>query len=48
MELVIGIGIVALAAYILVKNIKNKKKGGCNCGSCSSKCPMYKDSSQNK
>ncbi len=42
-EVIITLVIVAAAAYILIKNLKGKKSGGCNCGSCSSKCPIYKD-----
>lgn len=43
MEIVITLVIVASATYILLKNLKSKKNGGCNCGSCSSKCPIYKE-----
>lgn len=42
MEIFITVIIVAAAVFILYKNIKNKKNGGCNCGSCSSHCPQYK------
>jgi NAD-dependent dihydropyrimidine dehydrogenase PreA subunit len=40
MEILITIVIAVLAAYILFKNLKKKSKG-CNCGSCTSKCPNY-------
>lgn len=42
-EIIITIGIAALAVYIFAKNIKKKSKsGGCDCGSCSAHCPEYK------
>ncbi|MDU1412517.1 MAG: FeoB-associated Cys-rich membrane protein [Clostridium sp.] len=43
MEIIITLGIIVLAIIILTNTIKKKKSGGCNCGSCSSKCPMYKE-----
>lgn len=41
LEIIITITIAAAAVYILANNFKKKKNGGCNCGSCSSKCPIY-------
>lgn len=43
MEVIITLIIVALAAAILYKSVNKSSKGGCNCGSCSSDCPSYKD-----
>ncbi|WP_072985687.1 FeoB-associated Cys-rich membrane protein [Clostridium cavendishii] len=43
MEIFITILIVLLAIFIILKNIKNSSKGQCNCGSCSSHCPKYKN-----
>ena len=42
-EIVITVIIIFLALYIFIKNIKKKSKpgGGCDCGSCSTKCPTY-------
>lgn len=40
MEILITIIIAILAIFILFKNLKKKSKG-CNCGSCTSKCPNY-------
>lgn len=42
MEILITVIIVGAAGLILYKNIKSKKTGGCNCGSCSSHCSLYK------
>ncbi|MCY6370918.1 FeoB-associated Cys-rich membrane protein [Clostridium ganghwense] len=41
MEMFITILLIALAIFILVKSAKKKISGGCDCGSCSSHCPMY-------
>lgn len=41
-EIFITILIVALSAFILVGNAKNKISGKCDCSSCSSHCSMYK------
>lgn len=38
MEIVITGVIVALAAYILYKNIKSSYRGKCNCAGCNKKC----------
>ncbi len=49
MEILITALIVAFALYILVKSAKKKLKGGdCECGSCSSHCPMYDDKKEDK
>ncbi|MGG7177071.1 FeoB-associated Cys-rich membrane protein [Clostridium paraputrificum] len=42
MEIIITIGIVALAGFIIYKNIKTSSKGNCNCGTCSKSCPSRK------
>ncbi len=41
MEIIITIGIVALAAFFLYKSAKKKAKGGCTCDNCTSLCPLY-------
>lgn len=43
MEILITLGIIALALYIIYKSVRKSSKGGCNCNSCSSNCPMHKD-----
>ncbi len=43
MEIFITIIITLIASFIIYKNIKKSSKGGCNCGSCSSNCPKYKN-----
>lgn len=43
MEILVTIIIIAVAAYIIYKNFKKSSKGQCNCGSCSSHCPKYKE-----
>lgn len=48
MEILITIGIVILAAFIIYKNIKKSSKGECNCGSCSSKCPKFDEKNKDK
>lgn len=40
LEILITILIVILATFLLFKNLKKKSKG-CNCGSCTSKCPNF-------
>lgn len=48
-EILITALIAIFAVYILGKNIKKKASGGgCDCGSCSSHCPSYKDKEINK
>lgn len=43
MEVIITLGIIGFASFIIYKSFKKSSKGECNCGSCSSHCPMYKD-----
>ncbi|SHI58279.1 FeoB-associated Cys-rich membrane protein [Lutispora thermophila] len=45
MEILIALGIVALAAFLLFRSGKKKTKGdcGCGCGSCSLQCPVNED-----
>lgn len=43
MEIIVTIGIAAIAAYIIYKNVKKSSKGECNCGSCHKKCPSRKN-----
>jgi len=47
MEIVITVGIVALAAYIFYRSTSKRTKGECECGSCSSHCPMYEEKKNN-
>jgi len=48
MEIIITLIIVALAGTILYKSVNKSSKGGCNCGSCSSNCPSYKEKGKEK
>lgn len=48
MEVIITIGIVGFAAFIIYRSFNKSSKGECNCGSCSNHCPMYKDKDRNK
>ncbi|ADK15227.1 MULTISPECIES: FeoB-associated Cys-rich membrane protein [Clostridium] len=42
LEIIVTTIIAVTALYILYKNIKNKAKGKCDCGSCAgSKCPYH-------
>jgi ferrous iron transport protein B len=41
-EIIITLLIVATAAHIIYKNIKNKVQGKCECTSCSHHCQNYK------
>lgn len=43
MEILITLIIVAVAAYIIFRTVRKSSKGGCNCGSCSSSCPMNEE-----
>ena len=43
MEIFVTIIIVLIASLIIYNNIKKSSKGDCNCGSCSSHCPKYKN-----
>lgn len=47
MEILITIGIVALAAFIFFRSAKKKTKGDCGCGNCSSQCPLYEERKKN-
>ncbi|HHY77208.1 MAG TPA: FeoB-associated Cys-rich membrane protein [Clostridiales bacterium] len=47
MEIIITIGIVALAAYIFYRSTKKRTKGECECGCCSSQCPVYEEHKKN-
>ncbi|MCY6959307.1 FeoB-associated Cys-rich membrane protein [Clostridium brassicae] len=40
------LGIAAL--FIIIKNLKNSAQGKCNCGSCSSNCPMNNKNKENQ
>lgn len=40
-EVIIAALILGAAGFIFYKNFKKSAKGECNCGSCSSSCPMY-------
>lgn len=42
-EILVTGGILIASVVILVKQIKKKGSGECNCGSCASKCPNYKE-----
>lgn len=46
-EIVITLLIVATAAYIIYKNIKNKTQGKCDCTSCSHNCQNCKKPENN-
>ncbi|NLN47738.1 MAG: FeoB-associated Cys-rich membrane protein [Clostridiales bacterium] len=43
MEILIAIGIVIAAAYLLYRSAKKKTKGGCACESCTTYCPLYEE-----
>jgi ferrous iron transport protein B len=45
-EIIIAVGIIAAAGFILFKDLKKSTSGKCNCGSCSSSCPKYKNISK--
>ncbi|WP_434642155.1 FeoB-associated Cys-rich membrane protein [Thermoanaerobacterium thermosaccharolyticum] len=47
-EIIITSAIVALAVFILYKNIKKSASGKCNCGNCSSSCPKFSAIKQKK
>ncbi|AYE33315.1 FeoB-associated Cys-rich membrane protein [Clostridium septicum] len=48
MEIVITVAIIGFSAYIIYKNVRKSSKGGCNCGNCSSHCPMYNDKNKGR
>lgn len=39
-EFIIASLLAIVALFIIIKNLKNSAQGKCNCGSCSSDCPM--------
>lgn len=43
MEILIASLIGLGAIFILYRSAKRKAQGKCECGSCSSHCPMYDD-----
>lgn len=43
MEILITTGIVIFTAFIIYRTINKSSKGNCNCGTCSTHCPIYKD-----
>lgn len=43
-EIIITAIIGICAVTIFYKNLKKKAQGKCDCGSCSSHCPNYKNS----
>lgn len=45
-EIIVTVGIIVVAGYILFKNLKKSVSGKCNCGSCSSSCPKYNSAKQ--
>ena len=49
MEILIVVLLATLSIFIIVRNFKQKASGGgCDCGSCSSHCAMYKNTEQDK
>ena len=48
MELVITTGIIALAVFIFYRSAKKKTTGDCDCGSCTSHCPLYEERKGNQ
>lgn len=47
-EILITVAIVGAGGYILYKKVKNTAQGKCDCGSCSSHCPMYEEEHKKK
>ena len=47
-EIIATIGIVALALFILIKNLKKKTSGKCDCSCCTSKCARYDENNIDK
>ncbi|WP_374118966.1 FeoB-associated Cys-rich membrane protein [Clostridium sp. OS1-26] len=45
-EIIVTSIIVIAAVCIFYRNLKKKGSGSCDCGSCSSHCPNYKNSSK--
>ncbi|EDS77456.1 hypothetical protein CBC_A1071 [Clostridium botulinum C str. Eklund] len=49
MEILTVVLLAALAIFILVRSFKKKASGGgCDCGSCSAHCAMYKNTEEEK
>ncbi|HCJ56820.1 MAG TPA: FeoB-associated Cys-rich membrane protein [Clostridiaceae bacterium] len=48
MEIVIAVSIVAAAVFIFYRSAKKKTSGNCDCGSCTSHCPLYEDKKTNQ
>lgn len=47
-EVIITVLILAVAGFILFKNLRSSAQGKCNCGSCSTSCPKYSLQNKNK
>lgn len=47
-EIIATVIIFSLAAFIFYRSIKRKASGKCDCGSCSSHCPYYKEKKEDK
>jgi ABC-type nickel/cobalt efflux system permease component RcnA len=47
-EIIATVIIFSLAAFILYRSIKRKASGKCDCSSCSSHCPNYKEKKEDK
>lgn len=43
MEIIITLGIIFFTAFVVYRTFKKSSTGNCNCGTCSTNCPMYKD-----
>lgn len=41
MEIIITIAIGTFTAFIIYRTIRKSSKGSCNCGTCSTHCPLY-------
>lgn len=46
-EIIITLAIIFVAALLLINSIRKKAAGKCDCSSCSSHCPNYKNSDKN-
>lgn len=44
-EIIFTIIIIIIAVYILIRNIKNRSTGKCDCENCKSHCSNYKKKS---
>lgn len=47
-EVIATAAIFALAAFIFYRSIRKKASGKCDCSSCSSHCPYYKEKEENE